>query len=841
MAGAQKTDPKDTAPKDLGRYRLHGEIASGGMGAVYFGRLVGTAGFAKTVAIKSLHAQFAKIPEFVAMFLAEARLAARIRHPNVAQTLDVLEIEDEIYLVLEYIDGESLSRLIRAALARHERLPLDVAVTIMAGVLHGLHAAHEAKNDRGEQLNIVHRDISPQNILVGIDGVPRVIDFGIAKAADNVQITREGELKGKLSYMAPEQLSGGKVSRKVDIYAASVVLWELLTGQRLFDADYQSAILKNILHRPTEPPSHISPEVPPELDAIVLRGLAREPGERFTTAREMALALEERIVLANPSYVGAWVESVASESLKRRAIRIAQIEGVQSGPPETPEEIMSDMIVVETRTKTEEAPRSRRRAVAEPAPVSQRAAAPPSQREGAPRSSSAARQTPAPPPSARPSSPPRAPVPGGVGSIGPLLPPPTITVEEKSAVAPAWPVPGIGVAPAGMETLPAAAKKRSQGGGTLLFLLLIVAAVGGFYFVVPELMKRSYVSSAARDGLTLSIDRVELSFEAIHLRGVAISAVDVPGVTLRAAGVDLVLQRLDPVELTLHDATASVDGSYPQIHDALVRWTAAHASPEDGHRALLRVVLESGKILWSRPFGEATRLDAENVTGTLARSTPEASLGEDVEVSAPLAYVTTAAGGKMGPWRVKWRRQASSSLVNVLLDPVSGAQANIAIGTNGILSVDVALPHVSATALGLGPSAFGRRPEDALALEGMIKLAAPSASRVTAEMHLVLAGARVTGAAAAADAEIDGRLDGDPSQPLEVRDGSFVLGPFRGKLGGTLTLAPAFLKGDLSWKTPQRCPASDQLVGGTVRFDTRSIDNASVLPSPKCGLRILPP
>ncbi|HEY2366157.1 MAG TPA: serine/threonine-protein kinase, partial [Polyangiaceae bacterium] len=208
----------------VGRYALYEEIAAGGMATVHFGRLLGPVGFSRTVAIKRLHPQFAKDPEFVSMFLDEARLAARIRHPNVVPTLDVVATQGELFLVMDYVQGESLSRLIRATRERQQRIPVRYVASIITGALHGLHAAHEAKNERGEPLRIVHRDISPQNVLVGSDGVARVLDFGVAKAAGRFHTTREGNVKGKLPYMSPEQLRGQLVDRQTDVYAAAVCL-----------------------------------------------------------------------------------------------------------------------------------------------------------------------------------------------------------------------------------------------------------------------------------------------------------------------------------------------------------------------------------------------------------------------------------------------------------------------------------------------------------------------------------------------------------------------------------------------------------------------------------------
>ncbi|MBV9948543.1 MAG: serine/threonine protein kinase [Myxococcales bacterium] len=296
------------------------------MATVHFGRLQGAAGFARSVAVKRLHPQFAKDPDFVAMFVDEARLAARIAHPNVVPTLDVISEDGELLLVMEYVHGAALSRLVRLLADRGERVPAPIAAAILSGVLHGLHAAHEARSETGAPLDIVHRDVSPQNVLVGADGVARLLDFGVAKAAGRWQSTREGQLKGKTAYMAPEQISGGVVSRKTDVYAASVVLWETLTGKRLFRSDNEGNLLKLVLHGEVSPPSATAPGIPPHFDAVVLRGLDRDPDRRFATAREMAVAVEGLGPVAPPSEIGAWVERVAAEELRKRALRLEEIE-----------------------------------------------------------------------------------------------------------------------------------------------------------------------------------------------------------------------------------------------------------------------------------------------------------------------------------------------------------------------------------------------------------------------------------------------------------------------------------------------------------------------------------
>lgn len=319
---------RDTAARTIGRYVLFREVAHGGMATVHLGRLRGPAGFARTVAIKRLHPQYARDPEFVSMFLEEARLAARIQHPNVVGVLDIVAAEGELFLVMDYVHGESFSKLLRSSAENGIPVPPRVVAAIVSNILDGLHAAHEARNERGDPLGIVHRDVSPQNVLIGVDGVARVLDFGIAKATQHVHnTTRDGQLKGKIPYMAPEQLHGsGRVDRRTDVYATSVLLWEALAGRRLFAPADMIALTKAILEQQHPRPSSINPTVPPELDVVVLKGLERKPEDRYPTAHDMAVALERATPLGTAREVGEWVRGIAEDSLSARSKSIAEIE-----------------------------------------------------------------------------------------------------------------------------------------------------------------------------------------------------------------------------------------------------------------------------------------------------------------------------------------------------------------------------------------------------------------------------------------------------------------------------------------------------------------------------------
>jgi serine/threonine protein kinase len=320
---------------NLGRYALFGEIAQGGMATVHLARQLGPVGFARTVAIKRLHPHLAKDPDFVAMFLEEARLAARVHHPNVVSTLDVVSDDGELFLVMEYVPGESLSRLVRKTRDDGKRVPPRYLIGLMCGALEGLHAAHEAKSEKGLPLGMVHRDVSPQNIHCGVDGIPRMLDFGIAKATNRVQETRTDQIKGKVAYMSPEQLAKGPIDRRADVYSACVVLWESLTGQRLFKADDIPSLVYAIMNDVVRPPSELVPELPKELDAIIMKGLDRDATKRWSSARELAAQLEKVVTPAPPREIGAWVEEIAGEALQWRLDLVHRIESEtsQSMPP----------------------------------------------------------------------------------------------------------------------------------------------------------------------------------------------------------------------------------------------------------------------------------------------------------------------------------------------------------------------------------------------------------------------------------------------------------------------------------------------------------------------------
>jgi serine/threonine protein kinase len=286
------THAVDEPPLLGGRYERLRRIASGGMASVHLGRAIGLGGFERLVAIKLMHPHLATDQDFVEMFLDEARLAAAVRHPNVVATLDVDMDGEELFLVMDYVEGPSLFDMFRALRNRAQRMPVDVVLRIVLDTLAGLHAAHELCDARGEPLHLVHRDVSPHNVLVGADGIARIADFGIARAEQRLSITKGGKVKGKMLYMPPEQLGSGPVDRRLDVYAAGVVLWEALAARRLFRAEHEASLMHMILTEEPLSPCDVDPSIPAAVGAACMHALAKSPAHRYPTAAAFADVLE---------------------------------------------------------------------------------------------------------------------------------------------------------------------------------------------------------------------------------------------------------------------------------------------------------------------------------------------------------------------------------------------------------------------------------------------------------------------------------------------------------------------------------------------------------------------
>ena len=279
----------------LGRYTVVGELAVGGMAEILLARLAGPSGFERAVAIKRILPNFVNEQSFVDMFVDEARIAARINHANVVHYEELGQDDGQLYLVMEYLEGESCTGLMRRARSRARPLSLAESLYIVAEAAAGLHAAHEMRDLEGSPLDIVHRDISPQNLFITYAGGVKVMDFGIAKAADRITVTEAGSLKGKFAYMSPEQAEGLHLDRRSDVFSLGIVLYELITGRRLFRRASQTATLRAVREGSIVPPSTYVDDLPPDVEDICMRALATDVDARYPSAdafrRDLMMAL----------------------------------------------------------------------------------------------------------------------------------------------------------------------------------------------------------------------------------------------------------------------------------------------------------------------------------------------------------------------------------------------------------------------------------------------------------------------------------------------------------------------------------------------------------------------
>ena len=304
----------------FGRYELLRKLAAGGMGQVYLARQKGPVGFQKLLVVKRLLPHLSEDDEFIQMFLDEARIAALLNHPNIAQIYDLGEVDGTYYIAMEYVHGEAISDVLKRALQRRGAMPIAFKCRVIADAAAGLDAAHHARSPSGRKLALIHRDVSPQNVLVGFNGSVKIIDFGVAKAANKFSQTNVGQIKGKHAYMSPEQARGEPLDNRSDVFGLGTVFYEILTNTRLFKRESEMATLKAVVGAKVTPPSEVAPGIPKALDAVVLKALARNREERFATAGDMQLAIEDFLfkqqLPGTTAHLAAFMKELYAEELE---------------------------------------------------------------------------------------------------------------------------------------------------------------------------------------------------------------------------------------------------------------------------------------------------------------------------------------------------------------------------------------------------------------------------------------------------------------------------------------------------------------------------------------------
>ena len=322
---------------EFGKYLLQRKLAEGGMAEVFLAKQSGMEGFEKPVVVKRILPQLTSDPAFVEMFINEARIAARLNHPCIVQIFDLGKVDDQYFITMEFIHGEDLRTLAKVADQAQRRPTLPLVTRIIADTLAGLHYAHTRAGSDGKPLGLVHRDISPQNVLVTYEGGVKLVDFGIAKATDSAsnQQTRAGVLKGKYAYMSPEQCRGKKLDARSDVFAAGILMWELMSWRRLFRRDSDLATLVAVADEPIPSLASVRPDVPPELNAICMRALARSVGDRYPSAQAMQSDLEALIRKyawqADSISLARYMREVFAEKLRAQddAVRAAGVGSLE--------------------------------------------------------------------------------------------------------------------------------------------------------------------------------------------------------------------------------------------------------------------------------------------------------------------------------------------------------------------------------------------------------------------------------------------------------------------------------------------------------------------------------
>ncbi|MDP3237908.1 MAG: serine/threonine-protein kinase [Myxococcales bacterium] len=326
----------------FGKYTLIDRIAVGGMAEIFLARQAGIENFEKTIVIKRIRPHLSKQPNFVKMFLNEAKLAAQLNHPNIVQIYDLGRIGESYFIAMEYVFGRDMRRIIPKADSLGIPFPMVYALKIASSVCEGLYYAHQKTDTYGVALNIVHRDVTPENIFVSFDGTVKVLDFGIAKAANQIEQTRAGEIKGKLSYMSPEQCMGKHLDNRSDLFSLGTVLYEWLTGFKLFTGDSEVAILKSITEGKIYAPSYFKADIPEGVEAILMKALEKDRERRYQTAWDMQYDIDQFLSQYEftPSniHLANFLKQLFNDELEEEKQRLSSL----AAPAATPEEVIEE-------------------------------------------------------------------------------------------------------------------------------------------------------------------------------------------------------------------------------------------------------------------------------------------------------------------------------------------------------------------------------------------------------------------------------------------------------------------------------------------------------------------
>jgi serine/threonine-protein kinase len=826
------------------RYELVSPIGEGGMAHVWVARQKGKHGFEKLFAFKCIHPRFADDPAFRSMFLDEARIASSIEHPHVAQIFDLGESDDVLYLVMEYVDGESLGAIMTAAARRAKEavpVPTGVALRIVADACAGLHAAHSLKDADGNPRGVVHRDVSPQNILVSVRGDVKVIDFGIAVAKDRIGgDTAAGSLKGKLHYMAPEQALRERLGPYTDVFSVGATLYRMLAGRPPFDAGNDAATLHRLLSG--GPPDPLPDAVPPLVGAIIERALDRDPGNRYPSALAMQTAIEAAMM--DEGYVAdvaTWAKANLSDGAKeRRAQLAARTPNIAPSPESVSKRAAAASAPsVPSAPSAADAPSAANASfLAElgPLPDRPRATAP------APEEPRAVAPPPAPaagPAPARPVAPaPRGPAPAPIGldaaeggpdekpTNGPgMLDVRALVAKRSSPNLPRHESNGNAAKPAGAaprkglelddSALPVQAAPQHVGPSTkaiplsagarggnwmklAVVLVVVVLGLAGVLLLLPMIVRDRLLASAREAGIDLTVERVGIGLGGVTVRGITAKAQRVPGAEVRAD--EIFATGFSAKEIRIRGLDVKLDGLMSTVGPALL-------GLYDDNRARLagtggdarKVSIVSAHVAWTGLLGEGTSLDAGEV-GTDFES--KAVGAEEIRASVGHFNVRTP-HTTLGPWAGSFDRNPNASRLRILLDPPvpDGPSALLVWGKGSATHLTIHVARSPFARLGIRPDDLGLPADGGTEVELKIDGGQSPSTRFEGTGRLDLFAARLKGLKSPVDLKIEGAASGLPNKPLELTQTTATLGPFLANVTGSITPTDFGFRVDADWRT----------------------------------------
>ena len=816
----------------VGKYELLHPIGEGGMGEVWVARLRSLGGFESYVGVKVIHGRFAREKRFRDMFLDEARVSAAISHPNVVSTQDVAVEGEMLYQVMEYVDGDSLSSLQAGMAERGEKMPLPVALRIAAEVSAGLHAAHEVTVPDGRHAGLVHRDVSPQNILLGVNGAVKLIDFGVALMQDRLAEDSQGSLKGKLRYMPQEQAKGEVVDRRADVYAMGAVLYEMVAGRLPYDDRTEALYFRSIIQG--DAPEPLPPEVPEDVSAVVMKAMHVDRDQRFATAEQLAEELFA-MLRKRPANIASFVEIHLSPHAQRR--RQAIRSSAASARGET-----SPHLTAHPNTLPEAAPSAPatshepdlQRAVSLAIPSGQEglygAGVQPStmpsshaagahgmpevpsldlDRQGKKSSSARIAQAPitaqSPGPGVSPSAASVA-LPRPTGPVGAPSPhsrqsppsahsphsPPTpsrvTTMMEPTPVRVAAVTgtndrsrPGI---PAVTEDV--ASKKASRAVGRALAIVGVVALViVGIVLALPVVAKRKVILAARERGLELEIGGV----------GVGLSGIELDDVRATGAGLPLKSATLTSVKIATNGAVTiqGLDGTMEGLATDLPAALARLAGP----KGPFAIDVTSANIVWNAPIARGTAVELHELRFAFTRD--EEGEGEPQNVTAYAPDVTfTSPLGKAGPFTLNVDESEGRKRARLVFEARKAEGPNVFVIFGGLSApthVTVRIPKSKLSQLHVPPAYLGLAATDDPELDVLGTVAIEPEGRVKGTAKANIGGMTFAKSRTKTPVDLEMTLFAEPGRPVEITKGVASYGPITADFSGVVTRDP--IAGDI--------------------------------------------